>query len=237
MKNYLGDFALVFCLGASVGVANASDFLVINRDITGDGNLDEVKLIDNGGKFYTLSIVSSGKEILRNDALVPKGVTNKGGLEVFQGLSVADRNVSIKYRFCSPSSSICYDRDVVSFFKDDKFFVLREGVVAAADKIALVEGFYKKSEVSLSLLTYQSLIENNENAEALFSSIYGDCLAALGGDALTKISEELEKESPDEWVMKKGCVTAALVFNLEAQKYLSYKAALRYLSVSEGCVP
>lgn len=111
--------------------------------------------------------------------------------------------------------------------------MLSEGVVAAADKIALVDVFYQKTEKQLSSLTYQSLIENNENAEMLFSSMYGDCVTGLGSGALAKISEELEKDFPDDWVMSKGCVTAALVFNLQAQKYLSYKAAMRYFSSSD----
>jgi hypothetical protein len=231
MRKYL--VIVMLCLGAFAGAADASNLLVINRDVTGDGELDEVKLVGNDGLFYTLSIISNGKEILRNENLVPKGIVNKGGLEIFQGLSVADRNISLRYRFCTPSKSVCYDRTIVGAFKEDKFVVLREGVVASADKIALSEIFNKKTEMLLSSLTYQSLIAHNENAENLFSGMYGDCVLGLGGDALTKISEELEKASPDNWVMSKGCVTAALVFNLEAQKYLSREAASRYLSAIE----
>lgn len=58
---------MMLCLSMFVGVAGASDFLVINRDVTGDGELDEVKLVGNDGLFYTLSIISNGKEILRNE--------------------------------------------------------------------------------------------------------------------------------------------------------------------------
>jgi hypothetical protein len=78
MKKYFVDVALMFCLGGFVGVAGASDFLVINRDVTGDGKLDEVKLVENSSLFYTLSIISNGQEILRNENLVPKDITNKG---------------------------------------------------------------------------------------------------------------------------------------------------------------
>lgn len=233
MKRYFGKAVLLFFLVATVGHADASDFLVIYEDVTRDGGVDEIKLLDNGTPFYTLSIVSKGGEILHNEKLIPKKISSKGGLDIFQGISVADHNISMRYRFCSPSSSICYDKNFVWVFKGGEFILLKEEVVAAADKVSLSDVFYQKTEVLLSSLTYESLIENNENAELLFSSIYGRCVAELGGDALVKISEELEKTAPEEWVMKDGCVTAALAFNLVALEYLSYKAALRYLSVSE----
>lgn len=233
MKRYFGKAVLLFFLVATVGRAVASDFLVMYQDVTRDGELDEIKLLDNGGPFYTLRVVSKGDEILHNEKLIPKKISNEGGLDIFQGVSVADHNISIRYRFCGPSSSICYDRNLVWVFEGKKFILLKEEVVAAADKISLSDAFYQKTEILLSSLTYESLIENNENAEMLFGRIYGSCVAGLGGDALMKISEALEKSTPDEWVMKDGCVTDALVFNLEAQKYLSYEAALRYLSVFE----
>ncbi|WP_028620469.1 hypothetical protein [Pseudomonas sp. Ant30-3] len=99
---------VVALLGGCIGYASASDFLVISRDVTGDGNLDQIKLTNNNTELYTLSVSSGGRELFRNEALVPKAIKNSGGLEVFQGLDVADGNISIRYRFCSPSSSVCY---------------------------------------------------------------------------------------------------------------------------------
>lgn len=222
----------VALLGSCIGYASASDFLVISRDVTGDGNLDQIKLTDNDTELYTLSVSSGGRELLRNEALVPKAIKNSGGLEVFQGLDVADGNISIRYRFCSPSSSVCYLRNVVSIFKDGKFSVSREEVVANADKIALTGIFYWKPTVPLESLTYQSLIENNVSATKLFAGTYGSCVIEMGGDSLMKISEELEKDSPSDWILKDGCITPALVSALQAQKYLSPKAASSYLSKS-----
>ncbi|MDG2969458.1 hypothetical protein PUN49_20775 [Pseudomonas extremaustralis] len=233
MKKYFGKAVLLFYLVATVSRSDASDFLVMYQDVTRDGELDEIKLLDNGGPFYTLSVVSKGEEILHNEKLIPKIISNKGGLDIFQEVSVTDHNISIRYRFCSPSSSICYDRNLVGVFKGEEFILLKEEVVAAADKISLSDTFYQKTEVLLNSLSYESLIENNENAEMLFGKIYGSCVAGLGGDALMRISEELENNTPDEWIMKNGCVTPALVFNLEALGYLSYRAVLRYLSVYE----
>ncbi len=226
-------FFIAFSLNAIISIANASDFLVMKRDVTSDGNPDTIKLIDKGGQFYTLSVISNDREILHNEELVPNSIKNKGGLEVFQGLSVADNNISLRYRFCSPSSSVCYDRSIIAFFKDEQFLLLNEEVVASADNISLSNTFYQKEKVPFSSVTYQSLVENNDKAEAAYSSVFGACVAGLGGDALAKISEELEKNSPGDWVMRKGCVTPALVFNLETQKYLSHKAAMRYLLVAE----
>ncbi|MHC8329746.1 hypothetical protein [Pseudomonas sp. LB1P83] len=233
MRKFFGKKMIaVALLSSCIGYASASDFLVLNRDVTGDGNLDQVKLTDNDTEFYTLSVVSGGRELLKNEALVPKVIKNSGGLEVFQGLSVADGSISIRYRFCSPSSSVCYLRNVVSIFKDGKFFVSREEAVANADKIALTGVFYRKPAIPLDSLTYQSLLENNDSATKLFASIYGNCVVEMDGDSLVKISDELEKDSPSEWVLRKGCITPALVFALQAQKFLSPKAASNYFSKS-----
>lgn len=181
MKKYFGKAVLLFYLVATVSRSDASDFLVMYQDVTRDGELDEIKLLDNGGPFYTLSVVSKGEEILHNEKLIPKIISNKGGLDIFQGVSVTDHNISIRYRFCSPSSSICYDRNLVGVFKGEEFILLKEEVVAAADKISLSDTFYQKTEVLLNSLSYESLIENNENAEMLFGKIYGSCVAGLGG--------------------------------------------------------
>ncbi|MEB0225356.1 hypothetical protein QN414_13675 [Pseudomonas sp. 5S1] len=233
MKNFFDK--RVFTIGllsACIGHVNAADFLLLNRDVTGDGNLDQVKLADNGSEFYTLSVISGGKELLRNENLVPRTLKNSGGLDIFQGLSVVDGNITIRYRFCSPSSSVCYFRNIISSFKDEKFVFSREETVASADKIALSGVFYKKPVSPLASLSYQSLLEDNDSATNMFSSTYGKCAVEMDGDSLVKISEELEKDSPNEWVLKKGCVTPALVFTLQAQKYLSPNAASRYFRIS-----
>jgi hypothetical protein len=219
---------IVALLSSCIGLANASDFIVINRDVTGDGNIDQIKLIDSNAEFYELIVESGGKEILKNENLVPKTLKNSGGLEVFQGLSVVDGNISIRYRFCSPSSSVCYLRNIISNFKDGQFVFSREETASSADKIALVGTFYQKPAVPLKSLSYQFLLENNDNATKLFASTYGRCVVEMDGDSLVKISDELEKDSPNEWVLEKGCVTPALVFALQVQKYLSSKAASRY---------
>lgn len=233
MRKFFGKSMIaVALLSSCIGYASASDFLVLSRDVTGDGNLDQIKLIDNGTEFYKLSVSSGGRELLKNEALVPKAIKNSGGLEVFQGLSVADGNISIRYRFCSPSNSVCYLRNIVSFFKDGKFSVSREEAVVNADKIALTGVFYRKPAVPLDSLTYQSLLENNDSATKLFTSTYGSCVVEMDGDTLVKISDELEKDSPSEWVLKNGCITPALVFVLQAQKYLSPKAASNYFNKS-----
>lgn len=220
--------AVIFCC---LGSANATDYLLINQDLTGDGATDQVKLTDEVSEFYTLRVISKGKEILRNPNLVPKSMKNDGGLEVFQGVSVVDQNISLRYRFCSPSMGVCYDRNLIGGFKEGQLFFLREETVTSAEKIALSGIFYSQSEVLMESLSYQSLLEDSDNAEKLFSSTYGSCVADLGGDSLARISEELEKDTPNDWVLAKGCITPALVFNLNAQGYLSTAALGRYLAL------
>lgn len=235
MKKYFDKGISIFALLISyISVANASDFIVINRNVTGDGNIDQIRLVDSNAEFYELTVHSGGKEILKNENLIPRTLKNSGGLEVFQGLSVVDGDISIRYRFCSPSSSVCYLRNIISNFKDGQFVFSREETISSADQIALVGTFYQKPAVPLKSLTYQSLLENNDNATKLFASTYGSCVVEMDGDSLVKISDELEKDSPNEWVLEKGCVTPALVFALQVQKYLSSKAASRYFGLSDS---
>ncbi|MBX8574469.1 hypothetical protein [Pseudomonas cichorii] len=223
---YILSFYFVF----SVGATSAADYLTIHQDVTGDGVADQIVVNGDDSEFYTLSITSKGKEILKNKNLILRTIKNSGGLDIFQGVSVTDKNISIRYRFCSPSKGVCYDRNIVSSFKEGHFFFSREEATANADKIAVSGVFYQRPPTPLESLSYQSLLENNDNAEKLFSNIYGSCVAYQGGDSLTKISEALEKDNPDEWVLAKGCVNPALVYSLEAQEYLSHSAASKYLS-------
>lgn len=209
----------------------AKDYLIINQDLTRGGEY-QVKLRDVGTEFYRLSIFSKGVEVLYNDQLIPRGIKSSGGLDMFQGIFVVDNSISIRYRFCSPSKSVCYDRNLISNLRQGQFYFLEEEVITTVDKIALAEVFYPKRPILLASLTFQDLLENNDMPESVFNNVYGDCVAKLGGDSLMKISEELEKDSPGDWVLRKGCVTVALVFNLEAQKYISQKAAYNYLSLT-----
>ncbi len=234
MKKYFNKKMIVAFFSFSVCGAHAAEYVIINQDVTGGGSVDQIKLTDEGRDFYTFSVISKGKEILKNENLVPKTIKNSGGLEIFQGLSVVDRNISLRYRFCSPSKGVCYDRNIIGSFKDGQFFFSREEAIASADKISLSGTFYQRPALPMASLSYQSLLENNDNAEKLFGNIYGSCVAEQGGDSLTKISEALEKDIPDEWVLAPGCVTPALIFNLKAQNYLTPKAANKYLSRSEG---
>ncbi|UZE11872.1 hypothetical protein [Pseudomonas sp. B21-053] len=234
-RKYFGKgIFIVALLSSCIGLANASDFMVLNRDVTGDGSIDQIKLIDSNAEFYELTVESYGKEILKNENLVPKTLKNSGGLEIFQGLSVVDGNISIRYLFCSPSNSVCYLRNIISDFKGGQFVFSREETVSSADQIALVSTFFQKPTVPLKSLSYQSLLENNDNAMKLFANTYGSCVVEMDGDSLVKISDELEKDSPNEWVLEKGCVTPALVVALQVKKYLSTKAASKYFSLSDA---
>lgn len=235
IRKYFGKgIFIVALLSSCIGLANASDFMVLNRDVTGDGSIDQIKLIDSNAEFYELTVESNGKEILKNENLVPKTLKNSGGLEIFQGLSVVDGDISIRYLFCSPSNSVCYLRNIISDFKDGQFVFSREETVSSADQIALVSTFFQKPTAPLKSLSYQSLLENNDNAMKLFANTYGSCVVEMEGDSLVKISDELEKDSPNEWVLEKGCVTPALVFALQVKKYLSPKAASKYFSLSDA---
>jgi hypothetical protein len=231
MKKFLDS--LIFCLfifsfGGSV---SAGDYLVINADVTGDGQADVIKLTKGGTDFFVLVVTSGGKEIFKNDSLVPtKKMNNSGGLDVSHGLSVVDGNLVIQYYFCEPSTSVCYSRNVVGTYKDGSFLFSREEVVASAEKTITRDVFYQRPATPLSDLTYQKFLENDGDAKKLFSSAFGTCVQELGGDSLMKISDELEKESPAEWVRNTGCVTPALVFSLQGQGLLTMEAALRYVS-------
>jgi len=231
MKKFLDSLFLglfIFCFAARV---SAGDYLVINADVTGDGQADVIKLSEGGPDFYDLVVTSGGKDVLENNSLVPtKKMNNSGGLDVSHGLSVIDGNLVIQYHFCEPSTSVCYSRNVVGTYKDGSFLFSREEVVASAEKTITRDVFYQRPATPLSDLTYQKFLENDGDAKKLFSSAFGTCVQELGGDSLMKISDELEKESPAEWVRNTGCVTPALVFSLQGQGLLTMEAALRYVS-------
>jgi hypothetical protein len=97
----------------------------------------------------------------------------------------------------------------------------------------LTDIFYKKNATPLEALDFQSLLEENNDAEQAFELVYGKCVVKLGGDSLLAIADELEKDPPGNWVMKQGCVTPALVFAMQTQSYVSYKTALKYLDAYE----
>ena len=231
MKKFLDSFIFglfIFSFAASV---SAGEYLVINADVTGDGQADVIKLSEGGSDFYDLVVTSGGKEILKNNSLVPtKKMNSSGGLDVSHGLSVVDGNLVIQYYFCEPSTSVCYSRNIVGVYKGGGFVFSREEVVASAEKAIARDVFYQRPAKPLSDLTYQKLLENDSDAKKLFSSTFGSCVQELGGDSLMKVSEELEKNNPAEWVRNTGCVTPALVFSLQAQGLLSMEAALRYIS-------
>lgn len=231
VKKYFGNlFFGLSVFGFSI-VASANDYIEISADVTGDGQADIIKLTSDDSDFYKLVIISNGKEILSNSNLVPaRTIKNSGGLDVFHGLSVVDGNLVIQYYFCVLSTSVCYSRNVVGTYKDGKVLFSREEVVASAEKIVTNGVFYQRPAESLSNLSYQTLLENDGNAKKLFSSSFGTCVQELGGDSLMKISEELEKKKPAEWVLKTGCVTPALVFGLQGQGLLTLEAASRYIS-------
>lgn len=214
-------------------VASGHDYLILHEDVTKDGVVDLVTLADNETDYYTLSIFAGGDEILRNDHLIPKRFRTTGGMDVWQGLSVVDGDITIRYRFCSPSSNVCYFRSLVNSFIEGKFLFTREESVVSADKISLTDIFYKKNATPLEALDFQSLLEENNDAEQAFELVYGKCVVKLGGDSLLAIADELEKDPPSNWVMKQGCVTPALVFAMQTQNYVSYKAALKYLDAYE----
>lgn len=214
-------------------MASGHNYLVLHEDVTKDGVADLVTLADNETDYYTLRIFVGGNEILRNERLIPKRFRTAGGMDVWQGLSVVDGDITIRYRFCSPSSNVCYFRSLVNSFIEGKFLFTREESVVSADKISLTDIFYKKNAIPLEALDFESLLEENNDAEQAFELVYGKCVVKLGGDSLLTIADELEKDPPGNWVMKQGCVTPALVFAMQAQSYISHKAAFKYLDAYE----
>lgn len=231
MKKFFAKLAVCFCLGLPAGTANAADYILINQGVKGSG-FDQVKLADESPNFYSLIIVSKGKNIFKNSTLIPKTARSSGGMDIFQGISLVDNNISIRYRFCSPSKGVCYDRNIISGIKNGEFIFLREEAVAFADNIALSKVFLQSPKAPLASLSYQWLLETNGNIENSFNDIYGSCVSGLGGDSLLRISEALEKKTPDSWVLAKGCVTPALVFILGSQNYLSLNGVSNYLVLS-----
>ncbi len=231
MKKFLDSLIFsLFVFGFAARVS-AGDYLVINADVTGDGQADVISLSEGGRNFYNLVVTSAGKKILENNSLVPtKKMNNSGGLDILHGLAVVDGNLVIQYRFCEPSTNVCYSRDVVGTYKDGGLVFSREEVVASAEKTITRDVFYQRPAKPLSDLTYQELLENDGDAKKLFSSRFGTCVQELGGDSMMRISDELEKNNPAEWIRSTGCVTPALVFSLQDQGLLSMEAVLRYIS-------
>jgi hypothetical protein len=233
MKKSLGEKILILSTFWTLSsIVHAADFLSLTKDITGDGIAEEIKLVENKSDFYILTITSNNKEIIRNRNLIPRSIKNSGGLDIFQGISVTDGNLSIRYKFCSPSSSLCSERNIIISFKDSEFILSREDTIVSADMISIKNTQHPKEKIKLSTMNYQTILENNtDTATAVFSKTYGKCVKELGGDTLTIISEELDKDNPEDWLLKKDCITPALVFILQNQGYISDAAPSKYLKL------
>jgi hypothetical protein len=233
MKKFLGEKILILSTLLTLSsIVHAVDFLSLTKDITGEGIAEEIKLVENESDFYLLTITSNNREIIRNGDLIPRTIKNSGGLDIFQGISVTDGNLSIRYKFCSPSSSLCSERNIIISYKESEFIFSREDTIVSADMISIKNTHYPKEKIKLSTMSYQTILENNDDtATAVFSKTYGKCVKELGGDTLTRISDELDKDNPGDWLLKKDCITPALVFTLQNQGYISVAAPSKYLKL------
>ena len=228
--NSLTAAALISFAAITIASAHAEDYLSIKTNLSSKSKSDEIKLLTDGGEFYQLKILIDGTEKIFNNNLIPTGrIKNQGGLEIFRGIGVADGNILIDLYFCSPSSSVCYDRRLIITLSNEKLFFTREEVVAFSGSMAARGVFYNKEAIPLESLSYQYFLENNDRASDLFTGKFGECIANINGDSVIAILDELEKAKPDDWISKKNCITPLLVLDLKNQGDLSEQAAQRYL--------
>lgn len=228
MKKYSDRIFLVLLfLVVLVLKAQAEDGVTIKVAAKDGGS--EIKLVPASGDYYELKVTTGGKSEMHNKKLVPTSrIKSNGGLEVFRGIWFADGNLLMGFYYCSPASNVCNERRLIFTPSGDDYLFSREEVTAFSENIAVRGVFYNERPVPLEDLTYQYVLEGNNRASELFEKSFGRCILDIGGEAIFTISEELEKESPNEWVFEDGCVTPLLVLNLKNQGELSEKAFSRY---------
>ena len=123
---------------------------------------------------------------------------------------------------------VCYDRHLFFEYSGETLSLVREQTTAFSGKLAVFSVIYP-SNITISSISYQYLLERDEPSLDLFNKKYGSCISSLSGDSVSKIVEELEKAQPSQWIYEPGCITPSLIFDLQNQKTISKQSSFRYL--------
>ncbi|WP_203789567.1 hypothetical protein [Aquipseudomonas alcaligenes] len=229
MRGYFVRIFTTLTFLCSPLLANAKAQQIIYGDINRNDIQDEITITYTEGDFYLLDINIDGAKKIRAPSLIPaKKNKPSGGLEVFRGLGIANNNLIINLYICTPSMPVCYDRHLFFEYSGETLSLVREQTTAFSGKLAVFSVIYP-SNITISSISYQYLLERDEPSLDLFNKKYGSCISSLSGDSVSKIVEELEKAQPSQWIYEPGCITPSLIFDLQNQKTISKQSSFRYL--------
>lgn len=231
MKKYLINFLTLLLVNISTGGSSfAEENITIKTKTSENTPPIEVRMLKSNSDFYQLNVLIGGVQKITNDELIPtKSVRNAGGLEVFRGIAIANEHLILNFYFCSPSSSICLDRQIFIDLSNDIPSVAREETTAFSGSLAVRATLYNNAKISANTLNYKYLLENDSFARNAFTDMYGTCISSLGGDSVSTIVDELEKNTPSSWLLDENCITPQLVMALNYQRELSKQVTDRYL--------
>ncbi|WP_394560100.1 hypothetical protein [Aquipseudomonas alcaligenes] len=229
LRRYFVKIVTTLTLLCSPLLANAEVQQIIYGEVNRNDIQDEIKITYTKGDFYLLDINIDGTEKIRTTSLIPaKQNKPSGGIEVFRGLGIANNNLIINLYTCTPSMPVCYDRHLFFEYSGETLSLVREQTTAFSGELAVLSVIYP-SNITISSISYQDLLERDEPSLDLFNKKYGSCISSLSGDSISKIVEELEKAQPNQWIYEPECITPSLVFELQNQKTISKQSSFRYL--------
>lgn len=231
MKKYLINFAALLLLSIPTSRSSfAEESTTINIKTSENSPPIEVRILESNSDFYQLNVFIDSVQKITNGELIPtKSVRNTGGLEVFRGIAIANEHLILNFYFCSPSSPICLDRQIFIDLSSDTPSVTREETTAFSGNLAVRATLYNSAKTPANALNYRYLLENDSFARSAFTDMYGTCISSLGGDSVSAIVDELEKNTPSSWLFDSNCITPQLVMALNYQRELSKQATDRYL--------
>jgi hypothetical protein len=231
MKKYSIKLAALLVISITTSISSfAEENITIKTNLSSKNSPIEVRLLGGSSDFYQLSVSVGNTNKLSNDKLIPtRAIRNSGGIEIFRGIAIANDHLILNLYFCSPSSTICFDRHIFIDLTSEALSITREETTVFSGSLAAHGVFYNNSKKSINSIDYQHILESDNYARDIFTNKYGTCVSSLSGDSIIKIIDELEKPIPSNWLLEKNCIKPLLVIELSAKNEVSQQATERYL--------